>query len=75
MGLCTVAGAGETSTDTEASQGLMSGAVLMHRPEKRAGLVMGTGKRSHMERLSLVAGCSQPTPKWLGKNQENKYPY
>lgn len=32
----------------------------MPKPErKRAGLVIRTGKKSHMERLSLVEGCSQ----------------
>lgn len=48
----------------------------MPSPErKREGVVIRTGKRSSMERLSLVEGCSQPSAAQLGKSQENKYPH
>lgn len=46
----------------------------MPRPEgKGAGFVFGTGKRSRIEKLSLVEGCSQPTPTWSGQSRENEY--
>lgn len=48
----------------------------MPGPEsKREGMVIRTGKRSSMERLCLVEGCSQPSVTQLGRSQENKYPH
>lgn len=48
----------------------------MPSPERRReGLVIGTGKRFYMDRLSLVEGCSQPSTTPLGKSQESKSPH
>ena len=70
---------------TETSMGYCSisvqgcqGAVPMPRPERKAvggpWLLELQREAASLERLSLVEGCSQPTPMWSGQSRENEYP-